>query len=172
MKIDRLAIRQITGFVFLAILSIVILLIRPKEQNEVKGFYYPRNNINTIQDEKINIENNEKMTKEQLFSLLDNGIKKSDTVNAFEYSRELLENNYLTPIFKRDEYSNIIKNLDINIYKEDRFNFITMQNTNEFVWGYFIEKSENTYSIVYIIVDKTNGRIKNINSDAKQIIID
>ena len=60
MKIDRLTIRQIIGFVFLAILSIFILLIKPKEQEEVNAVYYPRNNINTFLDEKISIENIER----------------------------------------------------------------------------------------------------------------
>lgn len=169
MKVDRLTIRLIIGFVFLAILSIVILLIRPKEENQINGVYYPRNNINIIQDDKNSTENKEKMTKDQLFLLLDNGMRTSYTVNLFEYFKELFSNDEITPIFKREEYSNIMKDININQYRDDRFDFITMQNTSEYVWGYFLDKNDD---ITYIIVDKTNGRIRNLNNKMMEIIID
>lgn len=50
-----------------------------------------------------------------------------------------LKNN-LVPIFLEGEYREKVDYIDLSKYKQTEFKFITLRNTEEYVWGYFKKK--------------------------------
>lgn len=119
---------------------------------------------------KNNIEM-ENMSKEQIFSLIDKGLKSSSNTEFFIYSRDFHESGTLERVYYEGEYKEINHFCDLSQYKESKFEFWTLRNTEDYVWGYFIDESEEKEKATYFIIDKSSGMLKSLNNDEIQILV-
>lgn len=143
----------------LIILGIVVLI----TIISYKTYFY-------IKDKNENEFDLGKMTKEEIFSLIDKGIENSSTIKVFMYSREFFEDDSLVPVFAEDKYKGLLDFIDFFQYKDEKFEFITFRHTKDFVWGYFLEEGKEDEK-TYIIIDKSNGMLKALNNNTLQVIV-
>lgn len=122
---------------------------------------------------KYNTENIPKetdITKEEVLELIDKGLQSDSHVEAFIYSKDLLKSDYLVPMFLEGEYREKVDYIDLYKYKQTEFKFITLRNTEKYVWGYF-EQNEEQNEKTYIVIDKLSGKIKTLNNNSIQVVI-
>lgn len=122
---------------------------------------------------KYNIENMSKetdITKENLLELIDKGLKSDSYVEIFIYSKEFFESDDFVPIFLDGKYSEKVDYIGLSKYRQTEFKFITLRNTEEYVWGYF-EKNGEQKEKAYIIIDKLSGKIKTLSNNSIQVLI-
>jgi len=111
------------------------------------------------------------MSKEQIFSLIDRGLKSSSNTEFFIYSKEFHESGDLERIYYEGKYNEINQFCDLSQYRESEFTCITLRNTKEYVWGYFADGSDEKNKVTYFIIDKASGMLKSLNNDVIQIIV-
>lgn len=112
-----------------------------------------------------------KLTKNEVFLLIEKGVKESSNIKIFIYSTELFNDDSLMPIFVEDEYKEILDIIDIFEYKNEKYDFITYRHTNDFVWGFFLEEGKELEEKIYIVIDKKSGKLKSLNKNTMQVIV-
>ena len=174
MKIDKLQIKLLIGLIFVGIIYVLILFLEPKEnvnKNEInqKSFI---NTVNTSKNETDNVEREEikNVTKEELFTLIEKNLQVSSKVELFMYSTEFFHDNNLANIFYEGEYKEVYDYIDLSKYKNENFKFTTLRNTENYIWGYFLEKNKEQSEKTYIIIDKLSGRLKSLNNKNEQFV--
>lgn len=123
-----------------------------------------------IKKENENVFDLGNVTKEEVFSMIEKDVDKSSTIKFFMYSEEFFENDSLAPVFTEDNYKGMLECIDFFKYKDEKFQFITLRHTKDFVWGYFLEEGKKDEK-TYIIIDKTSGRLKALNNNTLQLIV-
>lgn len=103
-------------------------------------------------------------TKEDIISLLDKGLNSSSQVNIFILSRETLDDEY-TKILNEGKYKDLIGFLDLPKYRRAEFEFTYLEETDECVLGYFLEKDNNLNGTTYIRINKRNGELEDLDNN-------
>lgn len=182
MKFDRLQIKLTIGLIFVAILYVVILLVEPKANNNNNTAKTYQNKVsNNTQftgaentENKI-IEKNEELlentTKDEIFSLIGKGLENPFNVETFIYSTEFLNDSSLSNIYFEGQYEDIIEYINVDKYRSDSFRFTSLRNTENYIWGYFLEEGKEQNEKTFLIIDKLSGRIQALNDKNRQIII-
>ena len=163
MKIDRFQLRIIIGFIFAIIMSILVFVFENRGENN-----FIVENSNKNETLYLNEEEMENITKEDIFSLIDKGLKSSSVGEFFIYSKEFFEDAELARVFYEGEYKDLVDFIDLNKYRENKFEFVNLRNSEKYVWGYFFTEDNE---ITYIIIDKLSGKLKSLNSNLLQVIV-
>ena len=124
-----------------------------------------------VKEKKENEFDLGKITKNEVFLLLEKGAKDSSHTKTFIYSAELLNDDSLMPIFVEDEYKEILDVINIFEYKNEKYDFITYRHTDDFVWGFFSEDGKELEEKIYIVIDKKSGKLKALNKNTMQVIV-
>ena len=194
MKFDRLQIRLIVGFIFIAIMWILILIFESKmktteNQNvniessrQVESYNLKKEENNSfydstyIMDQNLSMEdlnNNEDNSadKEEVFSLIDKAARSPVPVEAFIYSKQISdEDKFSGSIYYDLDYKGLIDYIDLFKYKAEDYRFNKLRNTDKYIWGSFYKKNSNE-GHTYVIVNKADGKIKALNNDLIQVIV-
>ena len=186
MKLNLLEIRLLTGFTFLAILAIIIYCVHPKDSNQKNNEQkiYLQNNTshvpesyslyidNTSQNTSVATMKNPKLskiTKEEIFSLLNKGLENNSNVEAFIYTKEFFQNKNVANVFFEGKYKDLTDYLKLFKYKDNAYYFDVLKSTNTYIWGNFYE--ENIKESTYIVVNKSDGKIKSLNNSSIQVVV-
>ena len=194
MKFDRLQIRLIVGFIFIAIMWILILIFESKmktteNQNvniessrQVESYNLKKEENNSfydstyIMDQNLSMEdlnNNEDNSadKEEVFSLIDKAARSPVPVEAFIYSKQISdEDKFSGSIYYDLDYKGLIDYIHLFNYKAEDYRFNKLRNTDKYIWGSFYKKNSNE-GHTYVIVNKADGKIKALNNDLIQVIV-
>ena len=126
---------------------------------------------NEIVDLYANYEEIENISKKEVISLIDKGLQSSSQVQAFIYSREFFEDDDLSMIFHQGEYKDLTKFINLSKYKETKFEFTVLRNTEEYLWGYFLEEGNVENKVTYVVIDRLSGKVKSLNNNLLHLVI-
>ena len=108
--------------------------------------------------------------KENIIALLDKGLKSSSEIKIFIIMKEYMEDDY-KKIFNEGKYKELIGFIDLNKYKEEKYEFIYMREDENSVLGYFSENDNNTDGTIYIRINKRNGELIDLDSNLLKVTI-
>ena len=113
----------------------------------------------------LNIVNKKQYTsKEDITALIEKGLKSSSQVNIFILTRESLEDEY-TKILNEGNYRELIGILDLSKYKNEKIEFVFLEQTDNCVLGYFLEKDNHINGTTYIRINKTTGELEDLDNN-------
>lgn len=166
MKIDRLQLRIIIGFIFVIIMSILVFVFENRGENN-----FIVENSNKNETVYLNEDKTANITKEDIFLLIDKGLQSSSNGEFFIYSKEFFEDDDMARVFYQGKYKDIVNFIDLDKYRENKFEFVSLRNTKKYIWGYFFERDSEINGTTYIVIDKLSGKLKSINSNLIQVIV-
>ena len=108
--------------------------------------------------------------KETIISLIDKGAESSSKINIFIIARDSLEDDY-RKIINEGKYNDLIKYIDLSIYKNPKYEFSFLNEKDDCILGYFSDKSDNINGTTYIRIDKLSGEIKELDNNLLKVSI-
>lgn len=107
-------------------------------------------------------------TKEGIMLLLEKGTKSSSKAKIFMLSRKSLEDEYFR-LFNEGKYKDLIGAVNFTKYNGSEYNFVLIKETDDSVFGYFIEDDNLINGTTYICIDKKSGKLKSLQNNLLNI---